>query len=71
MLYGGGKLAPDLTLPKLQARWAGSGGSGCIGGPVTVAGEVRAASPEAVGQADAATVRALLGVVLAGVVLLV
>lgn len=25
MLYGGGKLAPDLTLPKLQARWAAAG----------------------------------------------
>jgi hypothetical protein len=23
--FGGGKLAPDLTLPKLQARWAGGG----------------------------------------------
>ncbi len=21
VFYGGGKLAPDLTLPKLQARW--------------------------------------------------
>ena len=26
VLYGGGKLAPDLTLPKLQARWAAAGG---------------------------------------------
>ena len=26
VLYGGGKLAPDLTLPKLQARWTGAGG---------------------------------------------
>jgi len=32
VLYGGGKLAPDLTLPKLQARWAAAGGSGVLGG---------------------------------------
>ena len=31
--YGGGKLAPDLTLPKLRARWAGPGGEG-LGQPV-------------------------------------
>jgi hypothetical protein len=26
--YGGGKLAADLTLPKLRARWAGSAAGG-------------------------------------------
>ena len=26
VLFGGGKLAPDLSLPKLQSRWAGAGG---------------------------------------------
>jgi hypothetical protein len=31
--YGGGKLAPDLTLPKLRARWAGPAGEG-LGYPV-------------------------------------
>jgi MobA/VirD2-like, nuclease domain len=30
--YGGGKLAPDLTLPKLRARWAGPAGDGPAGG---------------------------------------
>ncbi len=32
VLYGGGKLAPDLTLPKLQARWARAGGPGVSAG---------------------------------------
>ena len=31
--YGGGKLAPDLTLPKLRARWAGPAGEG-LGQPI-------------------------------------
>ncbi|HTT51846.1 MAG TPA: hypothetical protein VMH35_10650 [Streptosporangiaceae bacterium] len=31
--YGGGKLAPDLTLPKLRARWVGPAGEG-LGQPV-------------------------------------
>ena len=31
--YGGGKLAPDLTLPKLRARWTGPAGEG-LGQPV-------------------------------------
>ena len=31
--YGGGKLAPDLTLPKLRARWASPGGEG-VGQPI-------------------------------------
>jgi hypothetical protein len=31
--YGGGKLAPDLTLPKLRARWTRSAGEG-LGQPV-------------------------------------
>jgi hypothetical protein len=30
--YGGGKLAPDLTLPKLRARWATPEGKGPFGG---------------------------------------
>src|SRR6266516_4404349 len=29
--YGGGKLAPDLTLPKLRCRWAGSGADPAAG----------------------------------------
>ena len=38
VFYGGGKLAADLSLPKLQARWAAAGGStlpnqGAVGGP--------------------------------------
>lgn len=34
VLYGGGKLAPDLTLPKLQVRWTAAGGPGALaGGP--------------------------------------
>ena len=28
--YGGGKLAPDLTLPKLRARWAGPAEEGLV-----------------------------------------
>ena len=28
--YGGGKLAADLTLPKLRARWAGTAGTGAV-----------------------------------------
>ena len=32
ILYGGGKLAPDRTLPKLQARWAAAGGPGALAG---------------------------------------
>jgi len=30
--YGGGKLAPDLTLPKLRARWAGAAGHDAASG---------------------------------------
>lgn len=35
--YGGGKLAPDLTLPKLRRRWAGTAGDAGIeaGGQLT------------------------------------
>lgn len=34
VFYGGGKLAADLSLPKLQARWAAAGGSTVpAGGP--------------------------------------
>ena len=32
--YGGGKLAPDLSLPKLRARWAGPATEEPFGGPV-------------------------------------
>jgi len=32
--YGGGKLAADLTLPKLRARWAGPATDQCLGSPV-------------------------------------
>jgi hypothetical protein len=38
--YGGGKLAADLSLPKLQARWAAAGGSAPVqGGPSAPVGD--------------------------------
>jgi hypothetical protein len=50
---GGGKLAPDLTLPKLRARWAGPADEG-LGQPVhgvmaraVLRGRVTAAAEEA------------------------
>ncbi len=41
--YGGGKLAPDLTLPRLRQRWAGSAGSpaGSLTGISMAAGTAR------------------------------
>jgi hypothetical protein len=41
--YGGGKLAPDLTLPKLRARWAGSAEHGPFTGAGVPAAAVRGA----------------------------
>jgi hypothetical protein len=42
--YGGGKLAADLTLPKLRARWTGSAAGGDpFGGPGVPAAVVRGA----------------------------
>jgi hypothetical protein len=41
--YGGGKLAADLTLPKLRARWTGAGAGGGLPGAGWPAGAVRAA----------------------------
>jgi hypothetical protein len=42
--YGGGKLAADLTLPKLRARWIGSAAGGDpFGGPGVSAAVVRGA----------------------------
>jgi MobA/VirD2-like, nuclease domain len=41
--YGGGKLAADLTLPKLQARWAGSAEHGPFAGTDVPAAAVRGA----------------------------
>ena len=41
--YGGGKLAPDLTLPKLRARWAGSAEHGPFAGAGVPAAAVRGA----------------------------
>jgi len=55
--YGGGKLAADLTLPKLRARWAGPA-EGCapLGGPGVPAAVVRGALRTLVSQAaDQAT----------------
>jgi hypothetical protein len=47
VLYGGGKLAPDLTLPKLQARWAATGGAGADDQRAVRAGRGQAAAVEA------------------------
>jgi hypothetical protein len=51
--YGGGKLAPDLTLPKLRARWTGPAGEG-LGQPVhgvmaraVLRGQITAAAEQA------------------------
>ena len=41
--YGGGKLAADLTLPKLRARWAGSAEHGPFAGEGVPASVVRGA----------------------------
>jgi hypothetical protein len=49
--FGGGKLAPDLTLPKLRRRWPGSAPPD---GPLTAA-ERAAAWRQALGAVDAAT----------------
>jgi len=40
--YGGGKLAPDLTLPKLRARWASPAGHGPADGTGLSAAAARA-----------------------------
>ena len=40
--YGGGKLAPDLTLPKLRARWASPAGPGPADGTALSASAARA-----------------------------
>jgi hypothetical protein len=56
--YGGGNLAPDLTLPKLCARWAGPAGEG-LGQPVhgvmaraVLRGRVTAAAERAGDETD-------------------
>jgi hypothetical protein len=53
--YGGGKLAADLTLPKLRARWAGSAEHGPFAGadvpPAAVRGALRTALARAAEQA--------------------
>jgi hypothetical protein len=52
--YGGGKLAADLTLPKLRKRWTGQGG-GLAGGPGLSEAAVRGVLRRAVtGAAEAA-----------------
>jgi hypothetical protein len=58
--YGGGKLAADLTWPKLRQRWAGPGGP--PGGPVTAADRnaVWEHAAQAAGQA-ATQIRTLAG----------
>ncbi|HUK72618.1 MAG TPA: hypothetical protein VLW50_28285 [Streptosporangiaceae bacterium] len=53
--YGGGKLAADLTLPKLRTRWAGPPGRDPLAGaaelpPAAVRAVLRAAVSEAAGQ---------------------
>jgi hypothetical protein len=55
--YGGGKLAPDLTLPKLRARWSGPADEG-LGQPVhgvmaraVLRGRVTAAAEQAPDEA--------------------
>ena len=55
--YGGGKLAADLTLPKLRNRWAGVGD---VGG-ARVAGEHRAARRLVPGAGSAGAVRCAAG----------
>ncbi len=56
--YGGGKLAPDLTLPKLRPRWVGPAGEG-LGQPVhgvmaraVLRGRVTAAAEQAQDEAE-------------------
>jgi len=53
--YGGGKLAADLTLPKLRARWAGSAEHGPFAGadvpPAAVRGALRTTLTRAAEQA--------------------
>ena len=60
--YGGGKLAADLTWPRLRQRWAGSGspawpGAGHGSGPARRCGSTRPGSP----PEAAAQIRALAG----------
>ena len=40
--YGGGKLAPDLTLPKLRTRWTSPAGHGPVDGKGLSAAVARA-----------------------------
>ena len=49
--YGGGKLAPDLTLPKLRTRWAGSAEHGPFTGAGVPAAAVRGALRTTITQA--------------------
>jgi hypothetical protein len=49
--YGGGKLAADLTLPKLRARWAGFAEHGPLAGTDVPAAAVRGALRNALTQA--------------------
>ena len=49
--YGGGKLAPDLTLPKLRARWGGSAEHGPFAGEGVPAAAVRGALRTTLAQA--------------------
>jgi hypothetical protein len=49
--YGGGKLAPDLALPKLRARWAGSAEHGPFAGAGVPAAAVRGALRTALAEA--------------------
>ena len=44
--YGGGKLAADLSLPKLRARWARpAGGAAALGGGAGAGGGAGGAAP--------------------------
>ncbi len=51
--YGGGKLAADLSLPKLRARWAGAGPRPGPGGPDGAWDHAAAAAAAASGQLQA------------------
>jgi len=52
---GGGKLASDLTLPRLQRRWDGPGAAGCEVGPAAAA--ARRAASSAAGESGGRPVR--------------
>ena len=58
VFYGGGKLAPDLTLPQLQARWAGHDDDVSRGYDGTATGVASAAATGSTGSTAAPAVSA-------------